>query len=148
MTGSLEGIRVVVRTLHVCQFVWGSVSSDCARVVRLEVLFLMGSRRFRGFAVPARLRLSAWASSGPAHRASSVAVPSFAHFLKRLGFNVKGPWVVTTVNKNRHLPSDCRPNRLALGYGMYYDSFVLPRKPCSLRMDLYSLILTSLTFML
>jgi hypothetical protein len=45
----------------------------------------MGSRLGQRFAVPARLRLSACATSGPAHRASSIAVPSVAHVCERLG---------------------------------------------------------------
>jgi hypothetical protein len=39
----------------------------------------------RECAVPTRLRLSAWATSGPTHRASSIAVPSVAHVCERLG---------------------------------------------------------------
>jgi hypothetical protein len=62
-----------------------SVSCDCAEVNRLEVPFSTGSRRCRGFAVPVRLCLPVWAWSGPAHRASSVAVPSVAHVCERLG---------------------------------------------------------------
>jgi hypothetical protein len=67
------------------------VSCGCAQVIRLEMLFSMGCRRERGVcpirecAVPARLRLSACATSGPAHRASSIEVPSVAHFFERLG---------------------------------------------------------------
>jgi hypothetical protein len=34
------------------------VSSDCAQVIRLEVLFLMGSRQCRGFAVPGKWHLN------------------------------------------------------------------------------------------
>jgi hypothetical protein len=69
-----------------------SVSCDSAEVIRLEMLFSMGCFRERGvcpireYAVPARLlRLSAWATPVPAHRASSIAVPDFAHLYERLG---------------------------------------------------------------
>jgi hypothetical protein len=58
---------------------------DCAQVIRLEMLFSMGFRRCRKSAVPVRLCLPAWATSVPAHRASSIAVPSVAHFFERLG---------------------------------------------------------------
>ena len=68
----------------------------------------MGSRRGREFAVPARLRLPAWASSAPSLQASLVDVSSFAHFVERLGFIAQGPWIVTTVNKDKKLPSDQR----------------------------------------
>jgi hypothetical protein len=67
------------------------VSCDSAEVNRLEMLFSMGCRRERGVcpirecAVPARLRLSACATSGPAHRARSIAVPSVAHVCERFG---------------------------------------------------------------
>jgi hypothetical protein len=63
----------------------GCVSCDSAEVIRLEMLFSMGYRRCRECAVPARLRLSACSTSVPAHRASSIAVPDFAHFYERLG---------------------------------------------------------------
>ena len=39
----------------------GGVSFDYVKFIRLEVLVLMGSRRCRTVAVPARLRLSACA---------------------------------------------------------------------------------------
>jgi hypothetical protein len=57
----------------------------CAQVIRLEVLFPMGSRRCRESAVSDRLRLSACATSVPAHRASSIAAPSCVHVCERLG---------------------------------------------------------------
>jgi hypothetical protein len=63
----------------------GDVSCDYAGVIRLEVLVFMGSRLCREAAVPGKLHLPACASSGPAHRASSVAVPSCVHFKERLG---------------------------------------------------------------
>jgi hypothetical protein len=91
LTGSLEGVREGARTRSICFLVFGCVSGGCAQVIRLEVLFSMGSRRERGIcpirecAVPARLRLSACATSVPVHRASSIAVPDFAHFFERLG---------------------------------------------------------------
>ena len=47
-----EGVRVVVSGLCVCLVVFGVDAIDFAEVIRLEVLFLMGSRRCRGFAVP------------------------------------------------------------------------------------------------
>ena len=84
-TGSLEGVREVVWPLSVHLVRFGCVSGDYAQVIRLEVLFSMGSRRCRGFAVPVRLCLPAWAWSGFVHRASSVAAPSVAHFDERLG---------------------------------------------------------------
>ena len=66
------------------------VPCDCAHVIRLEVLLSMGSRLCRESAVPGKLHLPACASSGPAHRASSVAVPSCAHFSERLGSKLVG----------------------------------------------------------
>ena len=72
----------------------------------MEVSGLMGYRRGRGFAVPGRLCLSACASSASSLQASLVDASSFAHFNERLGSDVKGPWVVTTVNKDKKLPSD------------------------------------------
>jgi hypothetical protein len=80
-----------VKILGIRPLVFGCVSGGCAQVIRLEVLFSMGSRRERGIcpirecAVPARLRLSACATSVPVHRASSVAAPSYAHVFERLG---------------------------------------------------------------
>ena len=51
MTGSLEGVREVVRTLvRLVEF--GCASVVFAEIIRLEVLFTMGSRRSREFAVP------------------------------------------------------------------------------------------------
>ena len=47
-----EGVRVVVRDLWVCLVMFGVDACDFARVIRLEVLFIMGSRRSLGFAVP------------------------------------------------------------------------------------------------
>jgi hypothetical protein len=37
-TGSLEGVREIVQTLCVRLVLFGSVSGDCAQVIRLEVL--------------------------------------------------------------------------------------------------------------
>jgi hypothetical protein len=83
-----------------------SVSCDCAEVNRLEVLFLMGSRLGRKFAIPVRLCLPVWAWSGPAHRASSVAVPSVAHCFERLRFYAQGPFAHASAHKNQNLPAD------------------------------------------
>jgi hypothetical protein len=54
LTGSLEGVREVVWPPGV-RLVWfACVSGACAQVIRLEVLFSMGSRQCRGFAVPGK----------------------------------------------------------------------------------------------
>jgi hypothetical protein len=71
-----------------------------------------GVRPIRGFAplgicdVPARLRLSACATSVPVHRASSIAVPDFAHFFERLRFYAEGPFAYASAHQDKKLPAD------------------------------------------
>ena len=59
------------------------MSCDCAHVIRLEVLFSMGSRRCCEF-----------------------AVPSVAHFKEQLGFYAEGPFAHASAHKDENLPSD------------------------------------------
>jgi hypothetical protein len=85
------------------------VSRDRAEVIRLEMLSSMGYRRCRESAVPARLRLSACATSVPVHRASSIAVPDFAHLYERIRFYAEGPFAYASADKNKKLPVKIPP---------------------------------------
>ena len=51
-TGRLEGVREVAWPLGVRLVVFAVAAGGCAQVIRLEVLFLMGCCRCRGYAVP------------------------------------------------------------------------------------------------
>jgi hypothetical protein len=81
----------------------------------------------RESAVPARLRLSACATSGPAHRASSIAVPSVAHFYERLGsmrrvhslthqrmITRNFQLIIVQTSKGHPIPNPSRPVRSSL----------------------------------
>ena len=76
-----------------------------------------GCRRIRDVrlilrsAVPARLRLSACATAVSSLQTSFDRRVFLAHLNRTAQYVAKGPSVIATANKNKHLPSDSHPNR-------------------------------------